>query len=302
MGRPFFHKWMMALGLIVCLSMIGCSSSSGDFSDDAEDEFMSEEFGNAGTDAAPEEHDQLVAQSNSDKAETPVAKESDFEELEDKKFQDEKKEDASLEVGSNALARSEKNDEFGDPQPSAEAVSSLDSGTTDFASDLSGSKSPSFSKDGEGEFVSYRVQSGDTLMRIAFEQYGDLFAWKKIYEANKDVISDPNRLPKGVTLKLSKGSGMGPIGRGDERYLIKWGDTLGTISDDIYGTPKKWRKLYEQNSSWIKDPNKIYAGFYLYYSLTPEERQEADRIKATKSVAPMAKAKSSSSREPSSAQ
>ena len=118
---------------------------------------------------------------------------------------------------------------------------------------------------GSGIADSYSVQSGDTLMKIAFEVYGDLYAWKKIYEMNKDVVTDPNRIPRGTTLKIEKPSSPVSISRSGESYVIREGDTLGKISSSVYGTPSKWRKIWDNNRELIKDPNKIYAGFTLYY-------------------------------------
>lgn len=112
--------------------------------------------------------------------------------------------------------------------------------------------------------VVYRVKSGDTLMKISFENYGDLYRWREILEANRGKITDPNHIPPGTELSLN-GAGMVQIERNGEQYLIKRGDTLGTISKDVYGTPRKWKRLWENNRQLIKDPNKIYAGFYLYY-------------------------------------
>lgn len=48
-------------------------------------------------------------------------------------------------------------------------------------------------------------------------------------------------------------------------YLIRTGDTLGGISKQVYATVKKWKLLWDNNRPLIKDPNKIYAGFTLYY-------------------------------------
>lgn len=124
---------------------------------------------------------------------------------------------------------------------------------------------PAVSTDG----VHYQVKQGDTLMKIAFDNYGDLYRWKEIYEANKSKISDPSHVPPGTQLTLN-GAGMVQIQRSGEQYLIKHGDTLGTISKDVYGTNTKWKKLWENNRQLIKDPSKIYAGFYLYYQ--PEGR------------------------------
>ena len=138
------------------------------------------------------------------------------------------------------------------------------------------------------ETTDYTVQSGDTLMKIAFETYGDLYQWRKIYDLNSEKITDINRLQNGIVLKVEKTSGAS-IDRNGEKYLIKSGDTLGSISDDVYGTERKWRKLYENNRKMIKDnPNKIYAGFYLYYQMTDEDQREKEQFLQNKKHVPMA--------------
>ncbi len=49
----------------------------------------------------------------------------------------------------------------------------------------------------------YEVQSGDTLLTIAEQSYGDAAQWRRIYDANKDVIgSDPDKLKIGMKLKI----------------------------------------------------------------------------------------------------
>lgn len=143
------------------------------------------------------------------------------------------------------------------------------------------SPAPSSNSGGSG---SYTVQTGDTLMKIAFDVYGDLYQWRKVYDMNRDKIGNPNAIPPGTVLTVEQPSSPVEIARNGERYMIKPGDTLGTISDDIYGTPKKWRKLYENNRQLIKDPNRIFAGFYLYYSITSEEQQESEQLKQNRSA------------------
>jgi hypothetical protein len=110
----------------------------------------------------------------------------------------------------------------------------------------------------------YTVQQGDTLMKIAYETTGDIYKWREIYEQNKDKINDPNRIPKGLVLKYTRPGALN-IERNGEKYLIKQGDTLGTISNTVYGTKTRWKELWENNKQLIHDPNKIFAGFYLYY-------------------------------------
>ncbi len=49
----------------------------------------------------------------------------------------------------------------------------------------------------------YEVQSGDTLLSIADQFYGDTTQWRRIYDVNKDVIgSDPDKLKIGMKLKI----------------------------------------------------------------------------------------------------
>ena len=48
-------------------------------------------------------------------------------------------------------------------------------------------------------------------------------------------------------------------------HLVQEGETLGSISEDKYGTPSKWRPIYENNRPLIKDPDLIFAGFTIYY-------------------------------------
>jgi hypothetical protein len=48
----------------------------------------------------------------------------------------------------------------------------------------------------------YEVRHGDTLSKIALAVYGKADLWKRIYEANKDRISNPNMIQPGQKLVL----------------------------------------------------------------------------------------------------
>ena len=48
----------------------------------------------------------------------------------------------------------------------------------------------------------YTVKSGDTLSAIAKQQLGDGNAYMKIFEANRDQLSDPDKIKPGQTLKI----------------------------------------------------------------------------------------------------
>lgn len=48
----------------------------------------------------------------------------------------------------------------------------------------------------------YEVQAGDTLSKIAKREYGDANKWKRIYDANTDILKDPDKIYPGQTLKI----------------------------------------------------------------------------------------------------
>ena len=52
----------------------------------------------------------------------------------------------------------------------------------------------------------YTVVSGDNLSKIAKRYYGSANAWRRIYEANKDVIGgNPDLIRPGQKLRIPKG-------------------------------------------------------------------------------------------------
>lgn len=48
----------------------------------------------------------------------------------------------------------------------------------------------------------HTVQKGDTLYKLARQYYNSASRWRDIHEANRDQISDPNRLKVGQTLVI----------------------------------------------------------------------------------------------------
>jgi hypothetical protein len=48
----------------------------------------------------------------------------------------------------------------------------------------------------------YTVQSGDSLSKIAKQFYGDSNAYNKIFEANRNVLTDPDKIKPGQELVI----------------------------------------------------------------------------------------------------
>lgn len=55
---------------------------------------------------------------------------------------------------------------------------------------------------GDSEF--YTVESGDTLGKIAKEHYGDASKYMAIFEANKPMLSDPDKIYPGQKLRIPR--------------------------------------------------------------------------------------------------
>lgn len=55
----------------------------------------------------------------------------------------------------------------------------------------------------ENPYAQYHVvQKGDTLSKIAREYYGDAMLYPQIFEANRDILSDPDRIKPGQKLRI----------------------------------------------------------------------------------------------------
>jgi nucleoid-associated protein YgaU len=50
--------------------------------------------------------------------------------------------------------------------------------------------------------TTYTVKPGDTLSKIAREKLGDANAYMEIFNANKDQLSDPDKIKPGQVLKI----------------------------------------------------------------------------------------------------
>ena len=56
--------------------------------------------------------------------------------------------------------------------------------------------------DSEDAGRTYTVQSGDTLWKIATEMYGSGGKYMKIFEANTDILENPDRIKPGQVLQI----------------------------------------------------------------------------------------------------
>ena len=74
----------------------------------------------------------------------------------------------------------------------------------DFSNVQSGSSTtaPSPGASGATTAQTYVVKKGDSLSKIAQHHYGNASEWRKIFEANRDQIEDPDLIQPGQMLKI----------------------------------------------------------------------------------------------------
>ncbi len=136
-----------------------------------------------------------------------------------------------------------------------------------------------------GTPVSYTVQSGDTLWKIAEKQYGNGALWQKIYADNAGTISDPNRIYAGQIINIYPVQGgatagiasavsairemspamrlldaVGEGGRSGRTYTVEAGDNLWKIARKVYGRGWQWRKIHRANEDQIPTPSSLRIG------------------------------------------
>src|SRR5258706_5865615 len=81
-----------------------------------------------------------------------------------------------------------------------------DDGMPDFSGVTGGASTSATGADGkpvEAEVTEiYEVVAGDSLSKIAKKKYGNAGLWKRIYDANTDVIKKPDLIQVGWKLKI----------------------------------------------------------------------------------------------------
>jgi len=133
--------------------------------------------------------------------------------------------------------------------------------------------------------VSYTVETGDTLWKIAEKFYGSGTYWNKVYEDNAATISSPDRIFAGQTIIIyitqttafTQPSEVNPVETdntavpvpeveavisedGITKYIVQPGDTLWKIAKEFYGRGWEWRRIYEANGNVIPDPASLSTG------------------------------------------
>lgn len=116
---------------------------------------------------------------------------------------------------------------------------------------------------------SFIVRADDSLWKIAEEKYNDGFAWTEIAKANN--LTRPYHIEIGQILVLPKIDKKEVVAIGSDtvstitvgEYKVLRNDNLWKIAVRSYGDGYQWVKIWQENKSKLRDPNKLEIGMVL---------------------------------------
>jgi nucleoid-associated protein YgaU len=98
------------------------------------------------------------------------------------------------------MANDPKKPDFSNVQSGAQSTAPPPAPKTDFSNVQSGVQSTA--PVGEPATQTYTVVKGDSLSKIAKHFYGNASRWRRIFDANRDQLDDPDLIKPGQVLKI----------------------------------------------------------------------------------------------------
>lgn len=118
-----------------------------------------------------------------------------------------------------------------------------------------------------GAKMPYVVQAGDNLGKIAQKVYGNMGKWREI--ATLTDLANPSRIYPGDVVyyqltqeSLAFAQFYEALPRGE--VTVQPGDTLASISKQVYGSHRHWKSIWRQNDS-ISNPDFLKVGQVVYF-------------------------------------
>ena len=105
----------------------------------------------------------------------------------------------------------------------------------------------------------YVVQPGEDARGLATRYYGDARQWRRIVDANPDLIVDPDALKVGWRLVIPGVASPD----GTNVIVVARGDSLSKISARYLGDGDRWPEIFALNRDVIENPNLIYRSWRL---------------------------------------
>lgn len=125
---------------------------------------------------------------------------------------------------------------------------------------------------------SYLVVPGDWLSTIAAKEriYGNWREWRRIFEANRDRIRNPDLIFPGQVLAIPRDeTGAAPPDpstsevarvRNEDRaapgtrHALRSGETIRILAEQAYGSREEWKRIWDANRDAIPNPDQVQVG------------------------------------------
>lgn len=82
--------------------------------------------------------------------------------------------------------------------------------------------------------------------------------WDQIKLVNPSM--DDIKADIDVNRSLAQGAAVSGSGQGGQIYTVKAGDTLSKVSEQFYGDPNQYMRIFYANRDKLRDPDKIQVG------------------------------------------
>lgn len=138
--------------------------------------------------------------------------------------------------------------------------------------------SPSAAADHGPRQVVHVVQRGEWLWTLADRYLGDGSQWREIADANPGISPDHLAVGQKLIIPVVADSGRSSDTRNSDTITVERGDSLSSISDDLYDTENHWRDLYRENKEQISDPDLIDVGQILQLPDTDHQAHPGHQI------------------------
>jgi len=103
------------------------------------------------------------------------------------------------------------------------------------------------------------VQPGEDARGLATRYYGDARQWRRIVDANPDLIVDPDALKVGWRLVIPGVASPD----GTSVIIVARGDSLSKLAARYLGDGNRWPEIFAINRDVVENPNLIYKSWRL---------------------------------------
>jgi nucleoid-associated protein YgaU len=109
----------------------------------------------------------------------------------------------------------------------------------------------------------YAWKQGDTFAALAQRYYGSKDKVSRLTKANEGRNETNMKVDERLWIPVAESSTTRMASESGKFYVVKSGDVLSGISQQFYGTSKKWQKILDANRDTLASPEKLKVGMKL---------------------------------------